>query len=361
MIESQASGVGEETHEVSVLRLINMLLRHRAWVISLPILAVLLTAVYTIMQPRTYTSGGSFIPIATDQSGSGVSGLAAQFGITVSANAERSPQFYADLMTSPAILNRVMDSSFSVNGGPSRSLAQILGISANSPGELRLATIEQLKQIVNTSVDAKTGVIRYSITTMWPDLSLQLANQVLGSLDAFLMQSRRDRAAADRSFFQDRVAVTLAELRAAEGKLQDFLDRNRLYQGDPKLIFEHDRLEREVRIREMVYTTLVQSLEQASVESSRSTAAVARVQTPELAARPNSRLLVVHAFLAAIAGVLLGAFVAAALEFAHYSRKQQSTDYEAFRELSSRVATDFRHPFRALRNAMPRRPQPPPS
>jgi uncharacterized protein involved in exopolysaccharide biosynthesis len=53
--------------------------------------------------------------------------------------------------------------------------------------------------------------------------------------------------------------------------MQAFLQANRQWANSPDLTFQHDRLERDIALRQQVYTTLVQSFEQARISEVRDT------------------------------------------------------------------------------------------
>src|SRR5881296_959910 len=85
--------------EMSVVGLVNTLLRHPRLLIGLPIgvtaLAILLGLLF-----RTYTAASSFVPQEPGSSISELMGLAAQFGVSLGQGQEgqgASPEFYAAL------------------------------------------------------------------------------------------------------------------------------------------------------------------------------------------------------------------------------------------------------------------------
>src|SRR5258705_10863226 len=83
--------------EIAFVEVANAILRRRrvvAWTAT-SLFALVIAA--TLLRPRVYTAGASFIPQAGQQA-SGLSGIAAQFGLAVPAGeATQSPDFYANL------------------------------------------------------------------------------------------------------------------------------------------------------------------------------------------------------------------------------------------------------------------------
>jgi len=121
------------------------------------------------------------------------------------------------------------------------------------------------------------------------------------------------------------------EPRAAENEPQRFLQNNRQFQSSPELVFQHDRLQRRVAMRQQVYTSLVQSYEQARIDEVRNTPVITVVEEAEEPVRPDSRRLPLKAALGVVLGGMFGTFVAFGRE---YVRRQREEDAEELREFS---------------------------
>lgn len=68
----------------------------------------------------------------------------------------------------------------------------------------------------------------------------------MNAVNDFNQRTRRDQPAAERKFIEARLQVATADLRAAEDRMQQFLQGNRVT-GSPDLQFTRDRLQREFR------------------------------------------------------------------------------------------------------------------
>ena len=66
----------------------------------------------------------------------------------------------------------------------------------------------------------------------------------------------------------------------AERAREDFLRQNRGFGNSPELMSEHDRLQRQVAMRQEVYTSLLRSQEQARIDAVRDTPLLAFIDTP---------------------------------------------------------------------------------
>ena len=92
--------------------------------------------------------------------------------------------------------------------------------------------------------------------------------------------------------------------------MQDFMQANRQWDNSPDLQFQHDRLQRDITLRQQVYTTLVQSFEQARIAEVRDTPVITVLQEPFFPPPDDDRLLLVGAL-----GVVLGGLAGIVLAF----------------------------------------------
>jgi uncharacterized protein involved in exopolysaccharide biosynthesis len=298
----------------SLLGILNVVLRSWRVVAALGLLGFIAGIAYTLRNPRSYTANASFVPQGTKSSAGGVAGLAAQFGFSIAAgDAAQSPQFYADLLTSREVLRRVAQSSYTFRRNDSTinvTLVSLWGGEVANP-EARLETaVDALDGQVSTGLAQKTGVITLSVTTPRPDLSRQVAQQLLENVNRFNLELRRAQAESEREFIESRLTEVSNQLRDAEANLETFLENNRDYSRAPRLTFAFDRLSREVSMRQQVYTTVSQALEQARVDAIRNTPVITVLEPAHTPVKPNPRGLVVRSILGLLAGVTLGIVIA---------------------------------------------------
>jgi hypothetical protein len=334
--------------DVSLLQLVNAVLRRPWFVLGCSILAAVLTAAFILTRERTYTAAGSFVPQGGSQSSGGLSGLAQQFGLSVASTDGPSPQLYAALMQTPTILSALGDSAYD-HLGSRKTLAELFEIHDSSAYVVRTLVGQQLGTITSAVVDRDNGLVKFSVTTPWPDVSLQIAQRWLDEVNDFGVRARRQRAAAEREFISERSTLARQQLEQAESRLQVFLQRNRQYGNDPQLVVEHDRLMRDLDILGRLYVSLVQGLEQAALESARNTARIQTVDAPQLPVFPDARRLVLRSAVAFLAGFALAIFIVLSREYISSRSERESAEWGAFRSLLRNLRSDLRHPLRAIR------------
>ncbi|MFO7767616.1 MAG: Wzz/FepE/Etk N-terminal domain-containing protein [bacterium] len=341
----------DPSDEISLIELINVVLKNRRMVAVTPLVIFMLVVAYAFLQPRTYTSSASFTPQSSSGSRSMTASLAAQFGVSVpgSENAQ-SPQFYANLITSREILSPLIDSTFTFRADEERfsgTPAGLFEIEGDSPGRVREVTLRALKNRISVSTDRETGLVSVSVQTLWPEFSRHLADSILEQLNRFNLETRQSQASAERAFVERRLAVVRDSLRAAEDALQDFLQRNRQIDS-PQLQFIHDRLQRRVSMQQQVYTTLSQSYEQSSIDEVRDTPVITVVEQPESPAIPDRRRLLLKGILALMVGGMLGVFGSFGREFMIRGRDTDSDEFEEFDRLKQATFQDLKRPWRFI-------------
>jgi uncharacterized protein involved in exopolysaccharide biosynthesis len=344
-----------------LVAVLNALLRHRALIIGLPVIAGVAALVLGLREPRQYTSSARFVTQGSN-SPTPLGGLAAQFGLPTQLAGDRgqSPAFYTELLTSHTILARVAGGQYAVptdRGLVSGSLAQVLGLSGPDSVGIREAVVGYARGAIGTYVSPATGVVTLSVRSRWPSLAYQLNRGILSELDRFNRETRQSQAAAERRFGEERLRATGDELRAAEGRLQAFLQQNRAWENSPQLKFQQERLARDVRLREQVYGSLAQAVERARIDEVRDTPLMTIIEEPRVPRGPEPRGVPRRVVLAVILGGLLAAFLALAIDFLRWRGASEAEEFVEFEALRQEALRDLRNPLRPFGRILGMRPR----
>jgi uncharacterized protein involved in exopolysaccharide biosynthesis len=339
------------SEEISILGLLVVILRYRGLVaLTAALLATIVVSV-TLLRPRTYTSESTFMP-QNKRNPTGLTGLAAQFGFTLPiTDPGQSPAFYSDLAKSRSILGAVVESTYryrSDSGVVEANLMAIYKSKGSTPGRRRDSAIRHLSDDIQANTVQKTGLVNLAVTSRHADLSLQINQRVLDLLNEFNLHTRQSQAAEERRFTERRLAEVRQELRAAEDRLQQFLQRNRDVLNAPELQFQRDRLQREVTMEQEVYTSLAQAVEQAKIEEVRDTPVLTTVQAPEAPVRPDKRGMIFKGLLALVGGLAIGGALALWRAYAQNAARLGVPEVAELASLRSELAADLSHPWRAL-------------
>lgn len=310
------------------------ILRHRRAVIGWTAVGGVIALVVGMLMPAKYTATVSFMPQAADPN-AGLRSLAGQFGLQLGATqANQSPDFYASLAESNVILAPIAADSFAVvveGSARVEPLAEWLDAKGETPALRAENAIEALRDRVEPTVDRKTGVITVKVTTKWRALSVALGQRILAGINAFNLETRQSQASAERKFAEGRLNLAQDQLRAAENRLQGFLERNRQTSGSPQLGFERERLQREVSLRQQVVVTLAQALEDARLREVRDTPVITVVEAPSALLRPDPRKRSMMMLLGVLGGAVLAVCLAMLSDGARLAEAQREDAVATFR------------------------------
>jgi hypothetical protein len=239
---------------------------------------------------------------------------------------------YVQLIQSRALLEPIALDTFVVaeEGGRQVTFIDLLQIKAPTRERAVTAAVGALNGMIAASEEKKIGGVTVSVKTKWPSVSLALANRLVQRINQFNLETRKSQAAAERQFVEAQAVESERALRDAEDRLQGFLQANRDIGGSPGLGFERDRLQREVLRRNQLYTSWLQSREEARIREIRDTPVITVIENPRLAFIGEPRKSVLKAILGGIAGALFGvlfAFLADALAGARRSEREDAQEF----------------------------------
>ena len=295
----------------------SVLRKHRRLVAGATVIAGLLGATWQFFRPVRYTAYSSFIG-QSKRGASPLAGFAAQFGLTgIPADGAQSPQFFDDLITSPGVLRNVVLTSYNFVQNGQRKTGNLIDVydldsREKSPDERLERAVKHLSEQISTSLAPKTGLISLQVKAPSPDLAVQITNSIIEKVDAVNLRLRQTQAQADRQFAEMRVGELRAELHAAEDRLQDFMQSNKDFRSSARQTIEHDRLAREVEMRQQVYGSMAAAYEQDRIESVRDNPVVTVVDEPVRPAKPDSKGVGKGLVIGAVLGgllTLLGAYL----------------------------------------------------
>lgn len=329
---------------VSLFAVGSVLLRRRGRIVGATVFGFFFAAALVLMKAPVYESSALFQPQTQEGTPSGLAQVARSFGITTPADGGAwGPATYVELLRSRTVLEPIARDSFVVSDKAThRSLSQLLKVDEADETRRIELTVAKLREITSIREKQEMGAVKFEIVTSSPRLSFALAKRLIAAVDRFNVEMRRSRAAAEREFVATQVTEARRDLREAEDRLLAFVQRNRNYREAPELTFQYERLQRDVVLRQQVYTSLVQNLEQARIREIRDTPVLTVLEEPAMPSRPNSRNLFVFALLGAGAGFLFGAILAIVLGGWQRARNDPSPTAKEFFALVDRATPRFR-------------------
>lgn len=294
-----------DEREISLVSIATTVLRHRWLIVGAAIVGAVLAVLPVLSLKPLFQAHASFIPQDTQAPQTGVSGLAGQLGLA----ATRGNEFYLKLITSPVLLRQVSHDTLVVPemGGRRLTLMQVLNVNRGTQAADEEEAIRKLSSLVSASMDKTDGMVTLTVTTLWRSVSLAIAQSLVEGVNDYNERTRQTQAAAERKFVEGRLSVAGSDLRAAEDRLEGFLRMNRGdVGGAPQLAFERDRLQRDVTLRQQLYSTLTQSFEDVRIREVRDTPVITVFEPPTAPLEAAPRRRVKRVFYGGIFGALAG-------------------------------------------------------
>jgi len=352
------SQADDQEKEVNPFELLAVLLSRWRITIGLPLAAATITAVISLVIPTRYESTTTFVPEGDPDDlrvPGALAGLASQFGLGIPRAGGTSPDFYADLILSRTILEQVLTTSLpNPYYGDADSLSTLLAI-LDKGGDTNAEQLEEgrrhLRKRVSVSVGTRTDMVTLSVETPYPTLSADVANLFVTLVDRFNTETRQSNARTLTNFIGQQVTEAETGLTEAEDQLRLFLERNRQFESSPDLQFQYERHQRQVRIKEEVYTSLRRQLEEARIQEVNDTPLITVVDPavpPQRKSFPQRKLLVILAILTSGA-IAVG--VAFAAEYVAHAKAIQDNGILELTHAWNRLAAE-------ARSALTRRPPP---
>lgn len=348
----------ESADEISLLALGTILLRNRWRLLRWIGLGAGIAALVSFTRPALYEASASFVPQGIDAKASGLASLAGQLGVALPAtNQSLSLEFYTKLLESRVLLLPIARDTIVVQELGGKRVA-VLDLFEIPPGkgpeaEREEKGLKQLRKMVTPSMVKTTGVVAFSVETKWRSVSLAIATALIDGINDYNQRTRQGQAAAERKFVEGRVAVAASDLRAAEDRLQEFLGTNRNL-GSPELVMQRDRFQRDLMLRQQVYTALTQSYEEARVREVRDTPVITIFESPWAATEPESRGRVRAILVGALLGLFAGGLLAFMSDRTTRRRRDGDTEAEEFAGTLTELKGEVLAPVRRLRERMRR-------
>jgi len=268
--------------------------------------------------PPKYSAVASFIPEQTSPSRlpSSLGSLASQFGVSLGADPLQSGRFYAEVLLSRRVVERVLQSRYAVPESPSAgsdsaSLLDILRIQGRDSLERLQTGVKKLRAATSVAPDLRTNIVTLTVATPDPFLAAAVTNRFVEIVNEFNTRIRQSQAGRRRSFTEQHADSAERELRAAEDRLKSFYEQNRSWQQSPKLQYRLGQLQRQVDIEKEVYLTLRRDLETARIDEVNDLPLISVIDlaVPSRERKPKRSLIVV-------ASLLLGLVLSSAYAYA---------------------------------------------
>lgn len=345
---SRLSYVKPRTDGLTLVGAMNVLLRRLRIVAGVPLSLALLAVLGSFLVPQTYTAATSFVPETRPQNRmpTGIAGLASQLGVPLGTEPTESPQFYADVLRSRQLLERVLLSRYASTGlgapaSDSTTLLRILQVKGRDGADSLARGVKRLTKMISIRVDYQTNIVTLGVDARDPIIAAGVANRLVEFLNEFNTKQRQSQARERRRFTEERVTAADSELRRSEDAVKTFYERNRGWQQAPELVFQEGRLRRQVDVSQEVYLTLKREHEGARIEEVNDTPVITVIDPAKPPPRPSAPKRPLIALVGLVLGGMVGVFWAFAAAYADDMRRDEDAEYREMRTLLRRLPRDM--------------------
>lgn len=194
-----------------ILKLIAILAKHRRLIITNSLIVAILAAGISFILPKKFVARTTVLPPETE------TGLAGLMGLSSGILAQAATNFALPIMATPSDIYASMLESETVLGRVVDSLKLIEVFDANSKWE----AITELKDDCKIKVEMD-GIVTLEVKTRSANLSADIANLLVFTLDQFKKEMRSRKGRDFSSFLNKRLIETDSSLKAAANILRDF-------------------------------------------------------------------------------------------------------------------------------------------
>lgn len=271
--------------EISLLDLLIVLAKHKIMILSVTMVAALISIAYALNLPNIYTSTTKILPPQQSQSSAGallsqLGGLAGAAG--GSLGIKNPNDLYIAMLRSRNVAEKIAKRF---------ELQKIYGT------ETATDTLNALQWASNISA-GKDGVITVEVDDKNPELAAVLANAYIEELIKLMQTFALTEVAQRRQFFE-------TQLKSARDKLTDatiILDKT------PNTSLQYRDALRDLKYRESIYEILAKQFEMAKLDEAKDSPLIQvldKATVPEKKSKPKrSTIVILAALIAGFMGIL---------------------------------------------------------
>lgn len=344
---------------VRPLDLLVHIARGRRLLVGTVVVFVILAVLYGLFAPPTYRSTAWVVPESQTDRPEGLpglgGGLAALQGLGINLgglSAGLSTDAYPEILKGRDVRKAVVRDTFQLPGRDTTGTLVDYYVGEKGPVKIAVETLkgwmgiappdsirtgryptwqeEAAMRILAEQVTAynspDTGLMKISVDTEDPRLSVQVVNSFVEHLSNHVHTIRTRKARQNVQFIRSRFQEAGEELSAAEQQLAEFVDRNQNI-NTAQLRTKRERLERQVQFKTDLYSELQAQLTQSEIDLKRSEPVITIVEEPVPPLEPTSPQRVVIVILSIFGGLIVG--IVLALIRAYFREENMSGERQA--------------------------------
>ena len=317
--EIQSNYLSEDS--ITIADILLIISKQIKLILFLPTFLSLISVIYIyFFSSPVFKSTSKIMSSSNAGSMSQAKGLAAQFGLEIPSTQTEPKWVYPEILKSRTLARSMLKKKIETDVyGSNKTLLQILSEDLQKENidkkYIEIKAVNRFLDLIQISEDMKTNILTITISTNYPELSVEINNLLINELDSHQKLYNKEKTNETKIFIEERIISIEKELMAAEEKLKIFKDRNRRIENSPALQLGVHRLDREVTVLIGVFTTLKQQLETTKIEEVKDSDYVIIIDPPEIPIIPSNPSAMLFMFLVFALGVILLISFSIFLEF----------------------------------------------
>lgn len=297
-----------ESYLQQIVSIIKILWVSRKFIATLTLSITILSIIISLILPEYFKSTAIILPdMDKTKLGmfGGMSDLAAMAGINIGSEGAIIKLYPTIIQSESVLRNVVYKKYFSNRKADSINLIQYWEIEEKNPQREFEIVLKLLRENLDVSMEIKTLAITLNIETKEPQLSADILNNIINTLDSYIRTKRNTNASEQRKWIEARLSEVKADLKNSENALKEFREKNRVVASSPQLLLEQERLTREIQINSTIYIELKKQYELARIEEIRTTPIINVLDYARPAAKkssPKRSIIVIFSFIFSLIG-----------------------------------------------------------
>lgn len=310
----------------------------RAYV-ALPLLLTGLALLVSFAVPNKYRAVAQVYPEQQKVPGGAnlgaIAGLASQIGVGLASGAQ-SPQFYVQVLGSRKMMEEVLAARVAPDHGDSVPLIDYLADNRDT-GTVRLdRAMRRLREATGASVNARTNILELAATAKDRAVSARIVALYLEQLGRFNVESRQTQAGLRRRFLEARLSESQDSVQRTDRAINTFLIQNRQYRDSPSLMYEYDKLQRQLTNYQTLSSSLRRDYDTARLDEVNDTPVLTVIDPPRPPLQRASPSRAVAGVGGAVFGIMFVLLWAAMRAFMGRMRREQPEQFATIAAIAGR-------------------------
>ncbi len=318
-----------QNSQIDLFTVAGYFLKHKRLIAVAVFLVMVLAAVITLTQPKTYTSRASILPSGKADKLDKLKELA---GLGGSSGDENSSALFPVILRSNLMLDAVIDKQYSFQRDGETVTGTLKDYFQSQNSDLLRRS---LVGMTNINEDVGTGVIYISVISDSPRFSQVILQSYLDELEAYNLEKRRSRAKENVFYLERELKTGADKLAQAEDNLETYQMANRDWDitTDPEIIMSLLRLQRDIEAKTKMYAFLLQQYEAAKLDAQKDTPIVCILDSPSLPTIKSGPHTVSTVLVSGLVALICMVLIVIAYEsLKRLSRGPERESFETFRE-----------------------------